>query len=113
MSRTDAHVPVWVRVSRQDLPAGPWHARAHDACDLPPEPISGPQRPETSCYWLFLGDADHRVCACELCYGHADRRRDVRRERRRTRQRLEAGRRRGGLGLDGMSGPHRRRDWWT
>jgi hypothetical protein len=111
VSRTDAHVPVWVRINRRELIAAPWHASRHDVCDLPAHQVAGPWQAATRCRWLFLGDG-HRVCSCEMCYGHTRRRQDVRRERRRTRQQLEASRRRQDALAD-VTGPHRRRDWWT
>jgi hypothetical protein len=101
-----------VRVNRRDLIAEPWHASRHDVCDLPTERVAASRRPGTRCYWILLGDAKQRTCSCELCYGSTWRRLDIRRLRRRTHQRLDAGRRRGGAGVDDLSGPYRRRDWW-
>jgi hypothetical protein len=113
MARTDAHVPLRVRLARGDVPAAAWHASRHDVCDLPDIPDHARRwLPATQCYWTWQYDG-HNICSCPLCYDHAGRLRDIRRERRRTRQqiRVALGRPSADM-LSDLAGPLRRRDWW-
>jgi hypothetical protein len=84
MSRTDAHVPLYVRLARGDLVSHEVHDhRRGDRCDLPDRPTSW-RAPRTTCYWEFVYTGTS-VCSCWMCHGGAEHRRDRRRERHATR----------------------------
>ncbi|GAA4195542.1 hypothetical protein GCM10022219_20770 [Microbacterium oryzae] len=81
MSRTDAHVPIHIRIARGDLAATAHHDHASGECDLPPRhDVAHDWRPVTRCQWRFAFTGIY-VCSCEMCHeGRAHRA-----ERRRSR----------------------------
>ncbi|GAA5153421.1 hypothetical protein GCM10025768_23060 [Microbacterium pseudoresistens] len=84
MSRTDAHVPVPVRIVRGDLAAVADHNHATGECDLPPRGHGvGDWRATTRCRWIFLFTGTF-VCPCEMCHAGGAHRAERRRSRHDT-----------------------------
>lgn len=113
MSRTDAHAPFHVRYARGDLPAQPWHALIHQACDLPAlEATARYEWRTTGCFWGFCY-AGVNQCPCVNCHGGALARARNRAERHRDRAALSAAlgawRRGDGTAFDALVPPSRRR----
>jgi hypothetical protein len=88
VSRTDAHVPLHVRVARGDLGHTAVHDHRDGVCDLP-DPFDGDAlwRGPGHCHWRWLWDG-RGLCPCELCHGGAARRRQRRAERQQVRRDL-------------------------
>jgi hypothetical protein len=89
LSRTDSHVPLYVRLARRDLTCRETHDhRTGKPCDLPADP----QAARTRCSWEFVytGTA---ICPCELCHAGAHRRRANRNARHADRVRLHLAKR--------------------
>ncbi len=80
MSRTDAHAPLWVRLSFEDLPAQAWHALDHSTCDLPAHPSeqdwSQRSFPIASCCFWTYRYVGVNICCCKLCRAGGQRRAD-------------------------------------
>lgn len=89
MSRTDAHAPLHVRMARREVGAIADHRHGSGDCDLPDQPQRWPVSTVCSWNWEFNGV---RVCSCAMCDGCPWARADMRRRRRRTRERLKQGR---------------------
>ncbi len=92
MSRTDAHVPLRIRIARGDIGYVEVHDHTDGVCDLPDpfDPdwewrVSGCRR---EFRWTGIG-----VCSCWMCHGGEDKRRERRRRRQRVRRELRAERR--------------------
>ncbi|ROZ45672.1 hypothetical protein EEB13_15355 [Rhodococcus sp. WS3] len=121
MSRTDSHAPLWVRLTLRELGIEAAHDHRGGLCDLPPIPVfdwssfDWSSQSQGTCCWTFTFTGT-RICSCSLCYDGNGRRRDLRRERRRTVSRISADFRRWRIGdnavFDDISTPHRRCDWW-
>lgn len=93
MSRTDAHVPVHVRLLRRDLVPVEDHDHRDGPCDLPPlSAITAQWWADGRCHWEWHHRGE-RICSCELCSGGYWRRLDRRVARQRERVRLALGRR--------------------
>ncbi len=90
MSRTDAHVPVQIRIARGDTARVEVHDYTDGVCDLP-DPYDRDAWPLRSghCHWTWLWDG-HGLCPCELCHCGQLNRRERRAERRRVRSELRA-----------------------
>ena len=91
MSRTDAHAPLRVRLVRGELAMDAFHAADHNTCDLPAHPpYEGGRagRQATRCYWVFRYTGTN-VCACWMCHGGVEGRRQNRRERHYSRTALD------------------------
>lgn len=87
MSRTDAHVPVQIRVARGDLGRVEVHDHTDGVCDLP-DPYDRDVLPGRGhCHWTWLWDG-HGLCPCELCHCGQLNRRERRAERQRVRREL-------------------------
>ena len=90
MSRTDAHVPLRIRVARGDIGRAEVHDHSDGVCDLPdpfePGALWGGSG---RCHWEWLWDG-HAVCSCRLCHGGPELRRERRADRRRARRELRA-----------------------
>lgn len=88
MSRTDAHVPLRVRVARGDISRAEVHDHTNDVCDLPDlhdrDLVWGGAG---HCHWTWLWDG-RGLCPCELCHGGAAQRQERRLERQRVRREL-------------------------
>lgn len=88
MSRTDAHVPVRIRVARRDTAHTEIHDHADGVCDLPDPYDRDALRAEPGhCHWAWLWDG-HGVCPCPLCHRGPDNRRERRADRQRVRRTL-------------------------
>ena len=88
MSRTDAHVPLYIRVARRDVPRAEVHDHADGVCDLP-DPYSWDAlwQGRGHCHWTWLRDG-HGLCPCGLPPGGGPDRRERRGHRQRTRREL-------------------------
>lgn len=88
MSRTDAHVPHWIRVARGDIPRTEDHDHTDGVCDLPDpfDPAAWASR-SGHCHWTWLWDG-HRWCSCEMCHCGDLNRRERRADRQRVRRQL-------------------------
>lgn len=88
MSRTDAHVPLYIRVARRDVPRAEVHDHADGVCDLP-DPYSWDAlwQGRGHCHWTWLRDG-HGLCPCEMCHCGDLHRRERRADRQRTRREL-------------------------
>lgn len=80
MSRTDAHVPFWVRLARGDVPRAEAHHHPDGLCDLPdPWDRDALRWLPGGCSWQWHDDG-RGVCPCEICHGgvrhRAERRAD-------------------------------------
>ncbi|GAB4597321.1 hypothetical protein LIX17_04545 [Mycobacterium avium subsp. hominissuis] len=91
MSRTDAHVPLWVRLARGDLDAEAQHAFDHAVCDLPERPPSRWEGwlPATRCRWT-LRYTGTNICSCAMCHAGPQHRQENRNQRHRDRMALRA-----------------------
>lgn len=87
MSRTDAHVPLQIRVARGDIGRAEVHDHTDGVCDLP-DPYARDVLPGRGhCHWTWLRDG-HGLCPCELCHCGQLNRRERRAERQRVRREL-------------------------
>ncbi|WP_454296557.1 hypothetical protein [Salana multivorans] len=88
MSRTDAHVPFFVRVSRGDVSFIEAHDHRDGVCDLP-APLSSDAWIYGSgcCHWEWHYDG-HGICPCWMCHCGAENRTERRRDRQRARREL-------------------------
>ena len=90
MSRTNAHVPLQVRIARGDTHRRALHDHTNGVCDLP-----APLAPDAlvnragHCHWEWRDDGVG-LCPCEMCHLGAQNRRERRRDRQRTRRELKA-----------------------
>jgi hypothetical protein len=86
LSRTDAHVPFWVRLARGDLAAEAKHASNHAVCDLPARPPIKREGwlPTTNCYWTLRYTGTH-ICSCWMCHSGPQHRQENRNQRHRDR----------------------------
>ncbi|MCC6496245.1 MAG: hypothetical protein IT193_08295 [Propionibacteriaceae bacterium] len=88
MSRTDAHVPVQIRIARGDIGHAEVHDHTNGVCDLPDRYDHALEWPSRGhCHWIWLWDG-HGVCPCELCHHGRLNRREWRAERQRVRREL-------------------------
>lgn len=87
MSRTDAHVPLRIRVARGDVPRAEVHDHTDGVCDLPdPYDRDALWRGRGHCHWTWVWDG-RGLCSCGLCHG-SDRRLEQRADRQLTRRKL-------------------------
>lgn len=88
MSRTDAHVPLAIRVARGDIPRAEIHDHTDGVCDLP-EPYSPDawRHGDGHCHWTWVWDG-HGLCPCTMCHCGDLNRRERRADRQRTRRDL-------------------------
>lgn len=88
MSRTDAHVPLRIRVARGDISRAEVHDHTDGVCDLPEpfDPDSWSSR-RGHCHWTWLWDG-HGLCPCEMCHGGDTNRRERRADRQQSRREL-------------------------
>lgn len=97
MSRTDARVPLHVRVARGDIARVEVHDHTDGVCDLPDPHDPDALWPERGhCHWTWLWDG-RGLCPGELCHGGDANRREHRADRHRVRRELRA-RSRNGIG---------------
>ncbi|WOQ17117.1 hypothetical protein [Raineyella sp. W15-4] len=88
MSRTDAHVPLRIRVARGDIGRAEVHDHADGVCDLPdPFDRDALWQGRGHCHWEWRWDG-HAVCSCWMCHGGYGLRLDRRADRQRTRREL-------------------------
>lgn len=73
MSRTDAHVPIAVRIARGELAAREVHDHRFEECDLPRPRYVREWRPSTNCHRKFLWTGES-VCSCWMCHAGPQRR---------------------------------------
>lgn len=107
MSRTDAHVPLRVRVARGDIARAEVHDHTNGMCDLPEtNDRDAPRQRRGHCHWTWLWDG-HGPCPCETCHGGHANRRERRADRQRVRRELDdAVRRWNTKGNDAIDTPH-------
>jgi len=84
MSRTDAHVPLLIRIRRGDIRHEAVHDHADGLCDLVPRSEAVPYHRGARCYWTWCFDGRH-FCPCEMCHGGEGKRRERRAARQRAR----------------------------
>jgi hypothetical protein len=90
VSRTDAHVPLRVRIARGDIGRAEVHDHTHGACDLPDPFHPDAMQPQVfGCHWVFVWTGTP-VCSCWMCHGGDELRRERRNERHRIRRELRA-----------------------
>lgn len=90
MSRTDAHVPLHVRVARGDIARVAVHDHTDGVCDLPnPCDRDALRRGRGHCHWTWLWDGRGQ-CPCELRHGGEAKRCERRADRQRMRRELRA-----------------------
>ena len=85
MSRTDAHTPFAVRISRGELGAHDEHDHRDGVCDLPQRRgFTRSSLPRTRCRWewTYTGVA---ICSCPMCHAGEWHRRESRTRRQRDR----------------------------
>lgn len=84
MSRTDAHAPLPVRLSRGDLPRTAIHDHRDGVCNLPDSPNPAEPWMTGNCSWVFVWTGIN-ICGCRICTGADTRRQDRRRDRHQSR----------------------------
>lgn len=93
MSRTDAHTPLWVRLSREELPAKAHHSSDHAQCSLSVHPrdqyVDGTSswNLRTDCHWTYKW-VGISICSCRMCHAGPQRRAENRLARHRDREAL-------------------------
>jgi len=92
LSRTDAHVPLHVRLARGDLASTAMHDhRDGQECDLPARPELWCE-PIPRCRWDFRFTGT-RICSCWMCHGSAENRQERRNSRHAGKAQLASNRR--------------------
>lgn len=89
MSRTDAHVPLHIRLARRDVPRAEVHDHTDGVCDLPDPDCNLLWPVRGHCHWTWVYDG-HGLCPCNLCHCGDLNRRERRAERQRVRRELRA-----------------------
>jgi len=90
VSRTDAHVPLRVRVARGDIGRVEVHDHTDGVCELPGAfELDALSEGRGHCRWAWRWDG-HAVCSCWMCHGGSELRRQRRADRHRSRRELRA-----------------------
>lgn len=90
MSRTNAHVPLHVRIARRNVPYAEVHDHTDGVCDLPDPYIYDRQwSGRGHCHWTWVFDG-RGICPCNMCHGGDYHRADRRADRQRIHRQLRA-----------------------
>lgn len=90
MSRTDAHVPLHIRIARRDIAHAEVHDHTDGICDLPtPYDYDALWAGPGHCHWTWVWDG-HGLCPCNMCHCGDINRAERRAERQRVRRELRA-----------------------